>query len=189
MGCGGIRPSNYELKRENEALKEQLENVTLRRENAAELEISPPENPLYNPIYPMLGYNQEVEPLSCIIAEPVIATAVQMPLDPPIYDSLMVEIPNANDDLSSKHSDNPCTVTFINNLPRGHDVQVRWVGYNKTEELYKTLHPGKKHKQRTFLTHPWKLYDMSGGGDGVCIKVFIAHVTDDQSTTYTVYAK
>jgi len=90
-------------------------------------------------------------------------------------------------DLSSRHSQNPCTIYFVNNLPPGHYVEVRWVNFEGEEIPYCTLSSGQSYVQQSYLTHPWKLYDISDEENHKCLKTFMGRIYDNL-TDYSVFA-
>ncbi len=53
------------------------------------------------------------------------------------------------------------TLQFANHTDR--IVNVYWINYDCTEELYMTLGPGKSYSQDSFVTHPWVVRDALSG--------------------------
>jgi hypothetical protein len=62
---------------------------------------------------------------------------------------------------SSLPSDNPTTITFINQS--GRIVQVFWVDFSGQEQAYSTLALNEQVRQSTFVNHSWCVRDRDTG--------------------------
>ena len=51
------------------------------------------------------------------------------------------------------------SITFINTTQ--HQVMIFWIDYNGREQFYKTLVPGERYEQPTYVTHPWVVRESS----------------------------
>ena len=56
--------------------------------------------------------------------------------------------------LCSRESRHSTEVVFVNGL-RDERARIYWVDYRGKPTRYKTLAPGERHRQQTFVTHPW----------------------------------
>ena len=69
--------------------------------------------------------------------------------------------------VSSKNSDTPVTVNFVNRS--GEYRSVMWVDFKGKWKNHANLNPGENFIARTFVTHPWIFTD----GPGNCIEMFM----------------
>ncbi len=68
------------------------------------------------------------------------------------------------------------SITFVNES--GGTVRVLWLNYSGGRQLYKTLAPGARYVQGTFLTHPWVVVDEAGRCIGYVLpepKTYVIH--------------
>ncbi|MEA5578698.1 CAP domain-containing protein [Anabaena sp. UHCC 0451] len=61
----------------------------------------------------------------------------------------------------SKEGNRQARITFINDTNR--QVDIYWVNYQCEEVKYYTLRPGQSYRQRTYITHPWRVRDSQTG--------------------------
>lgn len=61
----------------------------------------------------------------------------------------------------SKEGSRQASITFVNNTNR--QVDIYWVNYQCEEVKYNTLRPGQSYRQRTYVTHPWRVRDSQTG--------------------------
>src|SRR5262249_106865 len=59
------------------------------------------------------------------------------------------------------------SIEFINTTAQV--VNIYWLDYNGTRQLYQTLAPGGSYVQSTYLTQPWLAADTSG----TCIAIYL----------------
>jgi hypothetical protein len=88
--------------------------------------------------------------------------------------------------MASHVSHDSINIIFVNNLPGDRKVEVRWIDFNNCEVPYYTLNPGESYSQQSYLTHPWKIYDVTDGGNRF-MKTFVGNKYDNK-TNYTVMA-
>ncbi len=55
--------------------------------------------------------------------------------------------------IRSARSNDPATVTFINNS--GRALKISWIDFEGAFKNYRTLRPGERYTQQTFMGHPW----------------------------------
>lgn len=69
--------------------------------------------------------------------------------------------------LTSKNSNRPVTVTFVNRTDGLRNVT--WLDFKGKPVDYAQLQPGEKLTINTFITHPWMFTD----GPGSCHEIFM----------------
>jgi len=110
-----------------------------------------------------------------VVASTVVSTVVNPPSPP--------SPPPADSDTSrSLRYDTEITVQFRNQLPSGHNLKVKWVDYNGVEQQYADLESQQSYTQKTYKSHPWRLYDVVMDR---CVLTFVGREEDDQ-TEYEV---
>ncbi len=67
--------------------------------------------------------------------------------------------------LTSKNSDTPTTITFVNHASTMRAIL--WLDFNGQPQSYAQIEPGKSYTQQTYLTHPW----MIATGPGDCLHI------------------
>ncbi len=78
--------------------------------------------------------------------------------------------------IKSLKGDKPVSITFRNS--HSTSVQVIWLNYEATGQVYKTLAPGESYTQQTFMTHPWVFLENTDAH--TCLGVYIPD--NDQNT-------
>ncbi len=61
----------------------------------------------------------------------------------------------------SREGKRQASITFVNDTDR--QVDIYWVNYQCQEVKYNTLSPGQSYRQRTYITHPWRIRDSQTG--------------------------
>ena len=74
--------------------------------------------------------------------------------------TVIFDVPESVRDLKSIEGKERATLTFENT--REDDVHIFWMDYKGQPKHYRTLNPGMKHTQETFVTHPWIFADSKG---------------------------
>ncbi len=74
--------------------------------------------------------------------------------------TVIFDVPESVRDLKSIEAKERATLTFENT--REDDVHVFWMDYKGQPKHYRTLSPGMKHTQETFVSHPWIFADSEG---------------------------
>ncbi|MBA3330324.1 MAG: hypothetical protein H0T39_05530 [Actinobacteria bacterium] len=69
------------------------------------------------------------------------------------------------------------TIEFVNDS--GTTVRVLWLNFSGNRQLYRTLAPGERYVQQTFITHPWVVLDSAGNCLGYVL-------SDQPSKTYVI---
>ncbi|KAG2484141.1 hypothetical protein HYH03_017023 [Edaphochlamys debaryana] len=69
----------------------------------------------------------------------------------------VVSPPNAS---WTEHHTSPCTINVINNT--GRPVQLVWLSYDGSEQVYNVLESGSEAHQNTYTTHVWHIKDEDG---------------------------
>lgn len=62
-------------------------------------------------------------------------------------------VPEGNDTIRSMSSDESTHILFENQTDTS--IKLFWINYDGNEVPYRSIQPGKSHRQQTFLTHPW----------------------------------
>jgi len=49
-------------------------------------------------------------------------------------------------------------------------VKLYWLNYEGQKTAYRSIQPGRTHRQQTFLTHPWTFESMEGDPENVVVE-------------------
>lgn len=90
--------------------------------------------------------------------------AVVPPLDTPSYQALEC---STERELRSGKFDTPTSVEFTNE--RNQDIQTFWINYDGQRVFYNRLKPGTSYIQKTYVSHPWIVADLSGN----CLAIYL----------------
>lgn len=69
--------------------------------------------------------------------------------------------------LHSLNSENPTTITFVNDSPAPRSIW--WIDFDGGQKSYGEVDPGEQKTIETFLTHPWVVSNETGA----CVKVVV----------------